>query len=66
MEITESVVAKVLDKTLEEIVELKEQNPKAYELLKYGVMCHQLSLTEEDLLTYAKDLRKEEKKFTVA
>jgi len=66
MEITESVVAKVLDKSLEEIIELKQQNPRAYELLKYGVMCHQLSLTEEDLMTYAKEVRKEAKKFTVA
>ena len=57
MEITESVIANVLDKSLDEIKALKETNPQAYEILKFGVMCHQLSLSEEDLKRLAKEIK---------
>ncbi len=57
MEITESVIAKVLDKSLDEIKALKKDNPQAYEILKFGVMCHQLSLSEEDLKQLAKEIK---------
>ncbi len=57
MEITESVIAKVLDKNLDEIKALKINNPQAYEILKFGVMCHQLSLSEEDLKQLAKEIK---------
>ena len=57
MEITESIIAKVLDKSLNEIKALKINNPQAYEILKFGVMCHQLSLSEEDLKRLAKEIK---------
>jgi hypothetical protein len=59
MEITEREIADLLEKSIEEIVALKTDKPDIYELLQYGTMCHQLSLTEEDLKEYARTHPKE-------
>ena len=59
MEITDNIIAEVLEKTLEEVTEIKTDNPDAYEVIRYGVMCHKLSLTEEDLEEYANQRDKE-------
>ncbi len=57
--ITEREIADVLEKRIEEIVALKAEDPETYEMLQYGVLCHQLSLTEEDIKAYSQMLSKE-------
>ena len=62
MKITDEEIAETLDKTLEEVLEIKTENPAVYEVLMYGMLCRRLSLTEEDLEKYHRKLEKEEEK----
>ena len=62
MKITDQDIAKVLNKTVEEITEVKIENPALYEVLVFGVMCQKLSLSEEDLERYQRQLEKEAEK----
>ncbi len=62
MKVTDQDIAKALDKTIEEIEEVKKENPALYEVLVFGVICQKLSLSEEDLVRYQKQLAKEEEK----
>lgn len=62
MKITDEEIADALNKTLEEVQNIKQDNPAVYEVLMYGVLCRKLSLNEEDLQKYHKQLEKEEEK----
>ncbi len=62
MEIEDREIAQSLQKPLEEVLEIKEKEPATYEILKFGLICQKLSLTEEDLVKYHKQLEKEEER----
>lgn len=59
MKLTDQDIAEALDKEVEEIEDLKKENPALYEILFYGVLCQKLSLSEEDLEKYRKMVEKE-------
>ena len=59
MKITDHDIAEMLDKEVEEITDLKTENPALYEILFYGVLCQKLSLTAEDLEKYRNMVEKE-------
>jgi len=54
MYVNDQKLAQMLNKSLEEIVALKKEDPRKYQLLLCGAVCYNLNLTEEDLELYAK------------
>ncbi|HIP02135.1 MAG TPA: hypothetical protein EYH01_09875 [Campylobacterales bacterium] len=49
MNITDQDMADVLNRTLEEIKELKKSNEAEYKVLKTGILCQKLNLNVDDL-----------------
>ena len=47
--ITDEYMADILNKTLEDIAELKKANEAEYKVLKTGILCQKLNLTVDDL-----------------
>ena len=49
VEVTDQDMADILCRTLEEIQELKNSHKSEYQVLKTGILCVKLNLTEDDL-----------------
>lgn len=49
MNVTDQEMADVLNRTLEEIKELKKSSEAEYKVLKTGIFCQKLNLNVEDL-----------------
>ena len=49
MTVTDQDMADILNRTLDEIDELKKSNEAEYKVLKIGILCRKLNLSVEDL-----------------
>jgi len=57
MQVSDEEIAKAVHKSEEEIAMIKAQNPEEYEIMKYGVLCMKLSLSEEDLERFGEKVK---------
>ncbi len=59
MQVSDEEIANAMHKEVADIKKIKVENPQEYEIMKYGVLCIKLSLTQEDLERYHEKVKEE-------